>query len=211
MSKQQINVTAFLRQYESSNTRKSYSAGIQQFLQIIYPSEQREDLDSLSERYLREDRNHRDDILTFKESLAGKAPKTMISRLNAVRVFLDENGIIFPKRFFNNVNGKVTDPITEESTPTNEQLKRIVEYMPIQGKALTLVLASSGMRVNEALQLQDSDIELEHEPVRIRIHATYTKTGKRRISFMTSEAKDVLLEWLTFRQQYLESVNRIMM
>lgn len=127
--------------------------------------------------------------------------------MKVVHVWLEENGITFPKRFFRNLNGKLRDPITEEHIPTNEELKRIVEYMPIHGKALTLTLASSGMRIGETLQLTDVDIDFDHEPVKITIPARYTKIGKRRITFISPEAKEALVEWLSYREQYVQQAN----
>ena len=132
-----INVTNFLRQYESENTKKSYKTGLKQYFNLIYPSLKDKDLDSLSDKYLDEERDYRVDILTFREGLSGGAPKTVKLRLNTVRVFLDDNGISFPKRFFKNLNGRVNGAITLEEIPSNDELKRIIEYMSIHGKALT--------------------------------------------------------------------------
>ena len=203
-----INMSQFLRQYESQSTRKNYRTGLKKFFKVIYP-ESDEDLDILSEKYLSEERDHRDDILRFKESLEGYAPMTINTRLNAVRCFLDENGIEFPKRFFKNLNGKVKEAISAEKVPSNKELKRIIEYLPVQGKALSLVLSSSGMRVGEALQIKLSDIELSRDLVKIRIRAEYTKTGKRRITFIIPEAKESVKEWLSYRDQYVErALNR---
>jgi len=67
--KRLINVSKFLRQYESKNIRKNYKAGLT-FFEVTY-SESNEDLDALSERYLTEDRDHREDVLNFKDSLKG--------------------------------------------------------------------------------------------------------------------------------------------
>ena len=199
----QMNVSQFLRQYDSENTRRSYLMGLKQFFEMTYLNSGG-DLDILSERYLEEDRDYRDDILNFKEYLEDRAPTTKKTRFNAIRTFLDDNGITFPKRFFKNLDGKTTEPITYEEVPTNEELKRIVEYMPIQGKALTLILASSGMRVGETVELKTEDIEFNREPAKIRIKGSISKTGKKRITFMSSEAKEVIEEWLQFRAQYLQ-------
>jgi len=225
-----VNVSQFLRQYESQSTRKNYLSGLRQFFESAYPelkhelkqkkNELEEEagktisyipseivlkfLDIYSFRYLEEDRDHRNDVLNFKESLKSKAPMTIGSRLNSIRVFLDENGINFPKRFFKNLNGKVNEAISEEKVPSNEELRRIIEYLPVQGKALALVLSSSGMRIGEVLQIKLSDVDLNREQARIKIRAEYTKTGKRRITFISPEAKLAVGEWLSYRDQYQE-------
>jgi integrase len=180
----------------------NYQIGLRLFFELIYP-ESKEDLDILSEKYIAEDRDHRNDVLDFKDSLRDKAPKTISSRLNVVRCFLDENGIDFPKRFFKNLNGKVNQPISEERVPSNEELRRIIEYLPVQGKALALVLSSSGMRIGESLQIKIKDIDLTRALVKIKIRAEYTKTGKKRITFISPEAKLAVEEWFEYRKQYL--------
>jgi len=202
----QITVSQFLRQYESQSTRLSYRTGLRLFFESVYP-ESSEDLDNLSLRYLSEKRDHREDVITFKESLKNKAPMTIGSRLNVVKVYLDENGISFPKRFFKNLNGRIHEAISEEKVPSNEELKRIIEYLPTHGKALALVLSSSGMRIGEAVKIGVSDVDLNRDPARIKIRAEYTKTGKKRITFISPEAKEAVEEWLNYRDQYVKRAN----
>jgi integrase len=102
------------------------------------------------------------------------------------------------------------DPVNEEKTPTPAEIAKIIEYLPIQAKALTLVLSSSGMRIGEALSLRISDVELDKNPVRVSIKAVNaakkqanTKTRHARITFISSEAKTLLQEWLEYRPEYI--------
>jgi len=201
-----VNVSQFLRQYESKHTKKSYRAGLKQFFKLMYPDGG--DLDALSERYLDQHRDYREDMLNFKDSLKDKAPTTKATRFNSIRTFLDDNGITFPKRFFKNLNGKATEPITYEDVPDSEELKRIVEYMPIHGKAMTLFLASSGMRIGESVELMIEDVEFDHDPAKIRIRGVIAKTGRKRIAFISPEAKEAVEEWLTFRDQYFKTATK---
>jgi len=69
-------------------------------------------------------------------------------------------------------------------------MKRIVEYMPINGKALALLLSSSELRLGEAIQLRQSNIDFDSEPVKVKVKAATTKTGKSRLTFMSMEAKE---------------------
>lgn len=234
MSEQsKINVSQFLRQYEIESTRRSYETGLKIYFTTIYPELQQElenkkialekelgrklkhipteiaieCLDKYSEKYLTEERTHRDDMMNFKETLKNKAPKTRRSRLNAVKIYLEDNSITFSKRFFKNLNGKSREAVTDEHIPDNDELRRVIEYLPPIGKTLTLVLSSSGMRVNEALCLELSDLEMTQEPVKVKIKAEYTKTRKKRITYISPEAKQALDEWLTFREQYVKNAN----
>ena len=79
--------------------------------------------------------------------------------------------------------------------------------MPIQAKTLTLVLASSGMRIGEAVKLRLDDLDLSHEPARINLRSEYTKTKRSRHVFISTEAKEVLAEWLEYRPRYIEKIN----
>ena len=80
--------------------------------------------------------------------------------------------------------------------------------MPIQGKALFLMLESSGMRIGEALQLKLGDVHLESDPVMVEIRGDYTKSGNPRRAFISSEAKESIEEWLKSIEEYLEQAVR---
>jgi hypothetical protein len=76
--------------------------------------------------------------------------------------------------------------------------------MPIHARTLTIVLSSSGMRIGEALKLKISDLDLETVPTTIRLRREYTKTKKKRIVFISTEATQVLEEWLNYHPKFLE-------
>jgi integrase len=205
----QMPVSQFLRQYESVNTKKSYKSCLRQFFKLMYP-DAKENLDTLSIAYLKEDRDYRDDLLRFKESIQGKAPKTKVARLNAVRVFLSDNEIVLPNRFFffKNLNGKTQEAISDEEMATKAKIRKLLDYMPPQGKAFTMFLACTGMRGNEAVQLRTSDVEWESDVPKVKIPASITKTGRSRISYVTPECKKVLEEWLRYRPTYIEQARK---
>jgi len=109
-----------------------------------------------------------------------------------------------PKNFIKKLNGIGSDePISEERVPTVEEIAKIMEYMPIQGKTLTILLASSGMRIGESLKLELDDIDLMRNPARIKLRAEYTKTKRKRITFTTKEGANTLGEWLEYRPEYI--------
>jgi len=83
----------------------------------------------------------------------------------------------------------------------------IIQHMDLKGKALFLTLASSGMRIGESLSLTLNDIDLEHDPVSIQIRGENTKTGEQRFTFISSEAKEALIEWLKVRGAYMEQAH----
>ena len=53
--------------------------------------------------------------------------------------------------------------------------------------------------------LELEDVKLEEEPARIVIRQEITKSQTQRITFISSEAREVLKEWLKHRESYLRS------
>lgn len=69
-------------------------------------------------------------------------------------------------------------------------------------KAFLSILASSGIRSTEGISLRMKDIELSEEtgePSIIHVRAQYAKTRIPRDVFITSEATEVLQQWLSFK------------
>ena len=93
----------------------------------------------------------------------------------------------------------------EELPLEKTELKKIMEYSDEMGRAAFLVLASSGMRIGEIIQIELNDIYLKEKPVRIHLRAEITKTKKQRDTFISDEALDCLKKWLAIREQYLLS------
>lgn len=207
MDRKVKTVSEFLSLYENVNTKRNYLIGIKKFLLFIYPGS-KDDLDALSIRYFDEGRDVERDLISFRdEVLSELAPTTRNSHVNALKLFFDDNDVTFTRRVLNQLKAKNNQAISWENTPSNEQIKRIIEYMPIHGKAMTLMLASSGMRIGALIQIKLEDVDLDKEPVRIRIRAKYTKSKQKRITFISPEAKETLLEWLKYRPQYIEIAN----
>jgi len=83
--------------------------------------------------------------------------------------------------------------IKEEKYPLKqEEILKILEASKPHRKSLYLTLASSGMRIGEAVQLRKKELDFTHERVMIKIPANITKTKTGRTTFISSEAH----EWL---------------
>jgi integrase len=63
-------------------------------------------------------------------------------------------------------------------------------------KVFILVLASSGMRANEALSLRNSDIDFSQSPTKIHIIAENTKTKQARDIYISDEASKELKKFI---------------
>jgi len=195
----------YLNQYSARTTVKNYKIALKDFFQVIYGK--REPLEPLAEKYFSEERNYEEDIQRFFVFLKNRPPKTIRLKITAVKTFLVENDIELKEKFWRRLSKRIkgTRAVTIDKVPNPKMLRKIIIHMPIQGKALYLTLASSGMRIGEALQLKIEDLELNRNPVLVNIQGEYTKSGNPRVTFISSEAKDAITEWLKVRSEYLRA------
>jgi integrase len=201
----------FLRMYRSKSTVHAYTLAIRSFLEVTYGAKiENGGLERCADRYLSEKRDHNTDLQNFLVAINGRPPKTIRLYLAGVKQFLIENGIELKAQFWKSLSRKVkgSRALTRDRVPTNAELKRLVMLMPPHGKALILLLLSSGMRIGEALRIEERDLELDEEPMRINIRGEYTKTGNPRLAFASSEAKEQVEEWLRLKPSYIENANK---
>lgn len=201
-------VRDYVDSYKNLNSKRNNRGALKNFFTVTYgqASLDIESLDSQAEQYFSENRDFERDVETFLSSIEEQAPKTVKVKISAVRVFLSENDIEFKQKFWRKLRRKVkgTRARTRDRSPTYSELRRVLSHMPIQGKALSLVLESSGMRIGEALQLNVDEVKLDAKPCKIWLRGEITKSGEPRLTFISREAVETLEEWLKVRDQYLE-------
>jgi len=196
----------FLKMYRSKNTVKAYKWALTEFFKSVYGEEEGK-LEEHAERYFTEKRDVEGDIQNFLAAINDKPPKSVRLCLTAVRTFLIENDVELPSKFWRCLIKRVrgSRALTLDKVPSNVELRRVIMHMPVHGKALFLTLASSGMRIGEALKLKVEDVELDTKPVKLNIRGEITKTGNSRIAFVSREAAEAVQEWLKVKSQYLEA------
>ena len=170
-------------------------------------------LEAAGEQYFAEKRDFQTDIENFFKSIRKYAPKSINMILSFVKGFLGRNGVKFDEYYWRDLKGKHKGlkgnrALTEDQAPTPEILRKILQFLPLHGRAFALALSSSGMRLGEALRLKLSDVQLDTEPARISIRREYTKSGLGRPSFLSKEAVDVIREWLKIRDEWLRAASR---
>jgi integrase len=161
----------FLRAYSSPYTKQSYQSALSLYFNTLNPTE--EELSQkekyaralvLSEKYLDEKRDFRDDVNAFRDILDNKTPKinpanksTSYSQrsrncyIAVVFKFLGFNKIIISSDDKRMTYGKkIKRKHSGSEIPTSEQLVQICKYLLIQARTLILTLKSSGMRIGEA-------------------------------------------------------------
>lgn len=218
----------FLALYRSKHSRKHRLWALSKFFHHVYrlpqepsrrfPLEERISiLTTLSHRYLQEARDgtrksEADVKAIFIATKDELSPQSMKNLLSGVKVFLEEYGVVFPPRFFRRLlqrhgGGKQT----MDRIPTDEELRSILEHLPLHGRAFFHLLATSGLRIGTALQLELDDIELQGDITIIKVRGKLAKSGAPLITFASSETTRILHEWLatSARKDYInEAVNQ---
>lgn len=197
-------IKAFFSTFRAASTVNTYSWILRKFFHTIYGDG---DVGQQAERYFSEKRDYQQDVETFFAEMKDSPPMTVSSSLSCVRSFFLHNHVELPQWFWRSLSRRKhgTGAVTEDRVPMTAELRSILNFSQIQGKTLFMVLASSGMRLGETLQLKIEDVDLHTDPVRIHIRHDYTKNGNRRLAFISTEAKEVVQQWLKVRQQYLVS------
>lgn len=125
------------------------------------------------------------------------APNTLRNHLSVVKKFLGFSNLEISNE---KMRAKVELPryyaVTRDRAPSPEELKRIVMHTDVRGKALTTMLASSGMRIGELLSLRVKDIDFGKNPTTVYLRAEVTKDRQARYCFISDEAATFLREFL---------------
>ena len=212
----------FLELYEGKATKKTYKTALTYFFGSIYPEEifvrrgkrRKEEIKLTTQifatkvdEYFSEKRDIEQDIINFQNSIKERPPKTVKLFLAVVRSFLIESEVELSEKFWRRIRRRIngSKAVTRDEVPNKQKLRQIFTHMTTKGKALFLTLASSGMRIGETLKLELDDVDLESTPAKIDILRNYTKSGNRRVVFISSEAKEALVEWLKIREQSTET------
>ena len=155
--------------------------------------------------YLKSKPNVLADFKTFAQSLKGKPPKTISTYTGAVKVFFADHDLDIPSKDLRklrrrNIVPKRARAITPDKIPTKAQLRRILNYMDIKGRAIILFLASTGCRIGETVKLKKIDLKLDDDPPKAEIRSLNTKGREAgRTVYMSYESRDAIKDWLNVR------------
>ncbi len=210
-----LTIQQFTSLYGNASSKVAYRSGIFSFLSFIYDfkrkgkkstKEEVEHFETLATQYFTEERNYSNDLQRFASN-HDIPPKTIKLYMAAVKEYLLQNDIEISQKQARTIRNKMSKggARTIEKDLDIDTLRKIIQHMDIKGKSLILTLASSGMRIGEALSLNIKDIDLSSNPPVVTIKGRNTKTGENRITFINKEAKEALVEWLKVRSAYLTS------
>jgi len=192
-------IEQYLSNFNSPGTSKAYRSHLKNFFKAI---------DAYPETYFDGKRDYEADVQNFWNQIKEKPPMTRNSQISVINNYLLENDIQLPRNMVKKLKkrAKGDRPLTIDDVPTPEQLRHILQFGRPHAKAIFLIAASSGMRINEILHLLPTDIDLKYDPPKINVRGEITKTGQSRITFMSYEAKEALEAWLQIREAYLKSM-----
>ncbi len=162
------------------------------------------------ETYFDKKQPYEEHIRDYWNYLQDKAPKTRAVAISSIKLFLkcfDKKGTM-NLDIWDTIYSRMkrnTDPICEEHVPDLDEIKQILHYCDIRTKATIIVALSSGMRISEVIKLLPGDIYLNETPTRINVRAEISKNGKRRTTFISSEATEILKEWLRVKDSYIKN------
>ena len=190
-------VKKWLQEFKVKHTRQTYLSSLRKFKQSL-------NIKSL-DKYVESNPDATGDLKQFLTSMDGKPSKSIAANVSALKTFFIDNNIPFDLNAMKKLRRRGFMPKrikaeTRDKKLTKTQLKKVLNYLDIKGRALVLFLLSSGARVGETVQLKIRDLELENDPPKAHIRASYTKNGVgARIVYFSYEAKDAIKDWLEIK------------
>jgi len=137
-----------------------------------------------------------DEFVTYLQGI-NSAPVTIKNYVSGAKKWLGFSGFkIRNEDFREQVELPRQYAITRDRIPTNQELRDIVMACHKRGQALVTLLSSSGMRIDEALNLKVGDFGFSSIPTNISLKAEITKARTGRTAFCSSEATGYLKEYL---------------
>jgi len=218
MTKQKLEskkIDDFLNSFTSPGTIRVYRYYLTQFFTVIEQNpdtyvkdirrlENGERLDTLDQ--------YEKDVTKYWKWLINKeyAPKSVTNAIEGVRIFFREYRIHLDDVFWDRLRkrGTGSKPISKEEPLTKDILKQILTHGDAKIRSMALIMASSGIRVNELVQIKLDDLDFSKEPTKITISHTgrskqSIKNKTSRITFISAEATENLKEWLKQREKML--------
>lgn len=136
-----------------------------------------------------------------KKTIKKRHPNSIKQYLAIMRNIIEEicnieiNSRIFNKRV------KVVKADEEDPAPfTKDQMRLFLDRCSNHNKLKYMILKDTGMRVGELVQIRKRDIDITKIPIQIKIQASYTKTKKARIAFVTRETAPMVKRLLCKKQ-----------
>lgn len=205
-----------LRRMGSPATLNGYIQGVRRFVEYLGLRDPEEALEKIKngeiDTFAALD-NQGDGFID--KSLERYAHRTVRSFLFGIKKWLDLGEV---KLEWGKVEFPTTTMIQEtDRAPTREELRRILNHASLRDRVAVAILASSGLRVGTLLSLTWGDVCLDYPDVaRISVTSRIGRKFSRRVgngsggrfyaTFITPEAKRLLLEYRRYRESNGEEI-----
>jgi len=130
------------------------------------------------------------------------SPKCVSTYLGATVSYFSANDIELPRKIWKELQVK-SYAMTNDGIISKEILRQILTHTDACGKAIFLLSASSGMRIEDTLNLSLKQVleAMKNNPARMRI--VQLKTRNPQDVYFSKEACDAIREWIKARNTYL--------
>ncbi|UCF13257.1 MAG: site-specific integrase [Thermoplasmatales archaeon] len=165
------------------------------------------EIKQIPETYFKKKRDYQSDVDKWWRQHLDEVPKTRNTKLAIVRGLLEDNDVVFGKKYWLKLRKKRkgSRAATLDRVPTQSEFKTMLMHGDVKDKSLFLFTMSSGMRIDEVLKLKITMVDLKHDPPMVKIPGNITKNGDPRTTFISQEAKAYLEEWLKIRKSYIRT------
>jgi integrase len=210
-------IADYLKNYSNATTSACIACAIYNYLDHIYgkkhrkgnrvSNEEKAFYEKLVNKYLKEKRNYSEDMTGFVVSLQTRPPLSARQTFSLAQGFFSYYDRELSAKDLKFIRHKLPkgNVRTVDKDMDTETIRVILQHLDVKGRALILVLASSGMRINEALSVTLDDIDFKSKPACITIRGETSKNGENRITFISDEATQAVNEWLKVRTDYIRS------
>lgn len=208
-------IAAYVAKYSNPSSGAGYKSAIEAFLRCMYGLQKIgsngkkivHDYESLFDSYLSDKK--RDKIADITE-FSGCLVRVSVSKQSARQQltyavkFLRAHGVNILKDDIQDIKREAKGgAATVDKVMDHNVICKALKGSDVRSRAIILVLASSGLRIGELLSLSMSDINMNMEPAMLTVRAENSKNGQARYTFMTSEAKDAVVDYLNVREKYI--------
>ncbi|HUS99617.1 MAG TPA: site-specific integrase, partial [Candidatus Thermoplasmatota archaeon] len=193
-----------IKHYKNERSRKTVRVYLKVFFTIINKE---------PERWLKQsEKTIKEDLWTLAQKIENKPNKTQSTIFTLVKKYLERHNIQLKPleweelRLRNNLVKSVR-PLVKKATPTQHDLKKILSFASnIKTKAFFILLASSGLRRDELLQLTWNDIDIKNRM--IILPEDIAKGKIPRFTYFSEEARELLELWKPEREKLLLKLHR---
>ena len=192
-----IVINEFLSLVESPKTEQAYLSYLKKYFNVLNVAN--------PDEYFNNDRDYSKDMITLLQELKN-TPKTSQRMITStVMRFLKFNEVHLSNKVEMIIKNRLrrARPLTRKIVPNTEDLRNMLLNANLKLKAIALFASSSGCRIEEITLLEWDDVDLETREVTIR--SEIAKFSIARTTYITQEARDVLIQWKKHRDEYLEN------